>query len=286
MPCSAHEARVEVHLLLERRVGQQRGHRDSPAALGGERVRAVGGATQIHAVLPVDERDDVRIGDVEVRPFVREALVLQRLEQQVDRLLVLRPRVLVKRLTGRERNPPVTAANAPLITAAGENVGRVDHTRKDHRVVVRQRMQHRAEADVARALRGRGEQRGRVRRDRELREEVVLDHRVGVVSEPVGIHNLLEDLGVELLGRLARMQLEFGIETEPHRPSFLEASWRSAASPGLRPSSEENQMSNGFARPRASRAAITSSLASSAASTTSARARFPSRAAPPGRSRS
>src|SRR5581483_4995888 len=60
----------------------------------------------------------------------------------------------------------------------------------------------------------------------ELREEVVLDHRVGVVPEPVRVHDLLEDLGVQLLGRLAGVQLELGIEAEPHRPVLSELDCR------------------------------------------------------------
>ncbi len=82
--------------------------------------------------------------------------------------------------------------------------------------MVRQRVQHRPEVDVPRALRGGREERRRVRRDRELREEEVLDRRVDVVAEPVGVDHLLEHLAVQLLGRLARMELELRVEAEPH----------------------------------------------------------------------
>ena len=69
---------------------------------------------------------------------------------------------------------------------------------------------------LLRPLRRRGEERRRVRRDRELREEEVLDHRVDVVAEPVGVLHLLQHLAVQLLGGLAGMQLELGVQAESH----------------------------------------------------------------------
>ena len=45
----------------------------------------------------------------------------------------------------------------------------------------------------------------------------MLDHRVGVVAEAVGVDHLLEDLGVELLGGLAGMELQLRVQAESHR---------------------------------------------------------------------
>ena len=79
---------VEVELLGEGRVRQQRRHDDGPAALRGELVRAVGGAAEEDAELPVRPRHDPGVGDLEVLAVVGEALVLERREEQLDRLLV------------------------------------------------------------------------------------------------------------------------------------------------------------------------------------------------------
>ncbi len=214
---------VQIELLLERDVRQERRHRDAPAALGGERVGAVGGSAQVDAVLAIDERHDMRVGHVEIGALVREPLVLERLQEQVDGLLVARARVLVEGLAGRQRQPAVSAADAPFVASAGEDVGRVDDAGQHGRVVVRQGMQHGAEADVPGPLCRRGEQRRRVRRYRELREEEVLDRRVDVVAQAIGVLHLFEHLAVQLLGRLTRVQLELGVQAEPHRGDSL--SW-------------------------------------------------------------
>jgi hypothetical protein len=212
---------VEVELLLEGGVRQQRRHGDAPPVLGRERVRAIRGAAQEDAELPGRKRHHVRVVDVEIRAVVGEALLPERREEQVDRLLVARPRMLVERLPGRQWDPPVAAADAPLVAAAREDVGRRDRARQHHRVVVGERVQHRAEADLARPLRSRGEQRSRIGGDGELRVEEMLDRRVAVVAEPVGVHDLLEHLGVQLLRRLAGMELELRVQAESHRIDLL-----------------------------------------------------------------
>jgi hypothetical protein len=57
--------------------------------------------------------------------------------------------------------------------------------------------------------------------DRELREEEVLDRRIAVVPETIGVLDLLEDLAVQLLRRLALVELHLGVEAEAHRPPSL-----------------------------------------------------------------
>ena len=113
---------VEVELLLERLVRQERRHGDGPAVLGRELVRAVGGAAEVDPEAPSRERDDVRVRDVEVLAVVGELLVRERCEEQVDRLLVARPRVLVERQARLRRDPAVAAADAPLVSAPREDV--------------------------------------------------------------------------------------------------------------------------------------------------------------------
>ena len=193
---------VEVELLLERDVREQRRHGDAPAVLRRELVRAVGGATERDAELPLRERHDLGVGDLEVGAVPREPLVVERLEEQIDCLLVAGPRMLVERnagLGGIQPCPrPTPNSYRPPVRMSVTAIARGQHGG----VVVRERVQHRPEADVLRALRGGGEERGRVRRDRELREEEVLDHGVDVVAEPVGVLDLLQDLGEQLSGVL------------------------------------------------------------------------------------
>ncbi len=211
---------VEVELLLERLVGQKRRDGDPPPVLGRELVRPVGGPAEEDPELALGERHDVRVRDLVVLAGVREALVAERGEEQVDRLLVARPRVLVERDAGLLGDPAVPATHPPLVPAAREDVGRGDRRGEHGRVVVRQRVQHGAEADPLRPLRRRGEERRRVRRDRELRKEEVLDRRVAVVPEPVRVLDLLEDLSVELLRRLPLVELHLRVQAEAHRPSL------------------------------------------------------------------
>ena len=86
--------------------------------------------------------------DVEVLAVMGELLVVERSEEEVDGLLVAGARARpAARLPWAD--PAVTGGpDAPLVAAAGEDVRGVDHAREHRRVVVRQRVQHRAEADV------------------------------------------------------------------------------------------------------------------------------------------
>src|SRR5439155_12896282 len=118
---------IEVELSLEHLVRKEWRHGDAPAALGGEGVRAIGGASEVDPVRLAHEGDDVRVVDVEVLTVVREALVVERREQQIDRLLVTWSRVFVEWDAGLRRDPAVTAPDTPLVPPAGEDVRRVDH---------------------------------------------------------------------------------------------------------------------------------------------------------------
>jgi hypothetical protein len=66
-------------------------------------------------------------------------------------------------------------------------------------------------------LRARSEaEREGIRRSAEFRKEKMFDDRVGRIAEPVGIDDLLERLGVNLLLRFAGPGLQFGINGELH----------------------------------------------------------------------
>ena len=157
----------------------------------------------------------MRVVDLEEAALVGEALVLQRLEEDLEGLVVELADVLDAH-AGLRRAPAVPAPDAELVAPAGEDRRGGDPRCQHRRVVERQAVQHRAEADPLRARGDLGEQRERVGRDREAREEEVLDDRVGVVAEAVGVDDLLLDLGVEALRRLPRPQLHLGVDAEPH----------------------------------------------------------------------
>jgi hypothetical protein len=157
----------------------------------------------------------VRVVDLVEVAAVREALVLERLEQDLEALLVAVAR-LADGDAGLHGHPAVAAHDAELVAPVAEDVELRDLGGQDRRVVVRERVAQRAERDRLRALGGHPEQRPRVRRDRELREEPVLDDRVHVEPDAIGVLDLLEHLVVELPVRLAAVVLDLGVDAEPH----------------------------------------------------------------------
>jgi hypothetical protein len=127
-------------------------------------------------------------------------------------------------------HPAVPADGAELVAAAAEDVELRDLGGEHRRVVVGQRMPERAERDRPRALGGHAEQGPRVRRDRELREEPVLDDRVDVEADAIGVHDLLEHLVVQLPVGLAAVVLDLGVDAEPHGAPI--GSWLGCAGAG------------------------------------------------------
>ena len=79
---------------------------------------------------------------------MRETLVLERIEQDAQRLVVAFARLL-DRHACFQREPRVSAADAELVAAVDEHVERSDLRREDGRIVVRQDMNERAELDVS-----------------------------------------------------------------------------------------------------------------------------------------
>ena len=181
LPCSAQVGAVEVELLAQCLVGQQRRDDDAPAFRPGEDVRLVARAAGEDAELARRRRDDPRVVDLEELAVVVDRLAagLERLEEDLERLVVALDHLGVgdPRAPG---DPAVPAADAELVAAARQDVPVDDPLGQHHRVVVRQHVDERAEVDPLRPLRRRGEERDRVGRRRELREEEVLDRRVRV----------------------------------------------------------------------------------------------------------
>ena len=91
--------------------------------------------------------------------------------------------------------------------------------RQHHRVVQRERVAERAEADVARPLRHQREQLQRIGHDRELLEPGVLQAGEDVEPEPIGLDADLDviphDLGVVAVG--LTLELRVGAEAKGHR---------------------------------------------------------------------
>jgi hypothetical protein len=162
------------------------------------------------------ERDDVTVIHVPVLAVERDGFVVERLDEEVERLLVARTGGLVERQAGGRGDPAVAAADAELVAAAGEQRELVDHRREHERVVVREDVQHRPELDAPGARSRHPEEAERVRRGRELREEHVLDRGVCVVAEAIGVLDLLQHLSVELRVGLSGPALQLAVEAELH----------------------------------------------------------------------
>jgi hypothetical protein len=162
VPCA--RIAVDVELPSERLVRQQRRHDHCVAALARELVGGVARAAEEDPELPVARRprDDVRVLDLVVGPVVREALVLERVEQDSQRLVVASTRLLDGN-PGLVRDPRMSTTDAELVAAVDENVECRDLRREHGRIVVREHVHERPKVDVPRALRGFGEERERVR---------------------------------------------------------------------------------------------------------------------------
>jgi len=83
----------------------------------GEVVRAVGRAAKDDAELVAAERDDVALVDVPVLAVERDGVLVQRVDEEVERLLVALARRLVQRQAGSGRDPAVPAPDAELVAA-------------------------------------------------------------------------------------------------------------------------------------------------------------------------
>jgi hypothetical protein len=95
----------------------------------------------------------------------------------------------------------VSAADAELVAAAGEERELVDHGREDERVVVREEWS--IVRKLIRRVRAAAIRTARTRSPRPRTSgRRVLDRGVGVVAEPVGVLDLLEHLAVEPVVRL------------------------------------------------------------------------------------
>ena len=108
----------------------------------------------------------------------------------------------------------MTAPESHLEAALEEDVGERDLTRQHHRVVQRERVAERAEADVARALRHQREQLEGVGHDRELLEPLVLQTGEHVEAELIGLDADLDVIPHDLAVIAVGLALEFGVGAE------------------------------------------------------------------------
>src|SRR5204862_1591334 len=115
---------VEVELLTQRFVGEERRDDDAPALLRGEDVRLVARAAGEDAELARRRRHDPRVVDLEVLALVVDRLAarLERLEEDLQRLVVALDHLAVGD-AGPPRDPTVAAADAELVAPAREDVG-------------------------------------------------------------------------------------------------------------------------------------------------------------------
>src|SRR5688572_3754874 len=116
---------VEVELVFQRGVRQERRHDHRPAALGRQLVGAVAGAAEEDAEAAPRPRDDVGVVDLVVVAVEGEAFVLEGGEEDVERLLVAVAR-LAERYARLQRDPAVAAQRSELVAAAEQMVGRCD----------------------------------------------------------------------------------------------------------------------------------------------------------------
>ena len=77
-------------------------------------------------------------------------------------------------------------------------------------------MQSSAEANALRTLRCRREHGERIRRDRELLEEMVVDNRIHVEAASIGVLDLPHDFPGQVIMRLAGRCLHLAINSESH----------------------------------------------------------------------
>src|SRR5262249_17960902 len=113
--------------------------------------------------------------------------------------------------------PGVAAAHPALQATAGDDVGGGDLPGQLQRILRRQHMQGSTEADAARVLRRRTEERQGVGRDAELLREVMVDGSVHVKAHLIRVLDLTLDLPVELRVRLLGRTLHLRVKAEPHR---------------------------------------------------------------------
>src|SRR5438552_16549188 len=79
-------------------------------------------------------------------------------------------------------------------TSVGEDVRFGNHARQTHRLLEREGMERRAEANSLRTFRGGSKHCKRIRRNRELLEKVMIDDRIHIESAFVCMRALPHDL--------------------------------------------------------------------------------------------
>src|SRR5262249_26477178 len=145
---------------------------------------------------------------------------------------------LLERHAGLLPQPRVPPTHAEAVPAVRQVVHLGDLAGEECGVPDREDVDQRPKADPAGLLRGGGEEGHRVRRDPEALEERMLDRRVVVVAEAVGVDDLLHRLHVDLLVTLVRgIALQLAVDAETHARSLRSispdppaAAWRPGGS--------------------------------------------------------
>src|SRR5437667_8364674 len=82
-------------------------------------------------------------------------------------------------------------------------------------------MQRRAEANALGTLRSGRKHGKRIRRNRELLEEVMIDNRINIKSALVGMFDLPHDFPNHVVVRLAWRRLNFAVDSKSHVAPLL-----------------------------------------------------------------
>src|SRR5262250_802221 len=102
---------------------------------------------------------------------------------------------------------PESALQAPV----GQYVGFGDHPRQTHRIFKGQSVQSSAKPNSVSALRGRCEHGKRIGGNRKLLEEMMVNDRVHVETDVIGVLDLMHDLPDHVVMRLTGRSLNFAI---------------------------------------------------------------------------
>ena len=160
-PCCGARGPVEVERRAERLVRQQGWDDHRPATLPGEHVGLVTRPAEEDAELPVWARDDVRVVDLVVGAVVREALVFERQEEDLEGLSIAGAG-LGERNPSLGWEPAMPPADSKLVAAVEQKVCGGDPRGQDGRIVVGEDVDERAEGDPLRPLRAGGKERYRI----------------------------------------------------------------------------------------------------------------------------
>src|SRR5215475_14450445 len=113
--------------------------------------------------------------------------------------------------------PRMSAPDPAFQSTVCENIRLRNLSCQEQRIVQRECMTERPEANPVGTLGCRCEQRQWVRRDAKLLEKVMLDHRIGIESDGIRMLDLAHNLPGQLRMGLVQGRLHFRIDSETHQ---------------------------------------------------------------------